>query len=384
MNLKDYIRGQRQGKEANQLERKAMDDPFLQDAIDGYDSMEGDHISMIEDLENRFSSPKKRINKQRWIWAATAAIILLIGIPLLLHKPYMEEDTAVASSDATPQKKEEEAPLLKDDTLLLADHHALNKREDTAPEARQTPSPALPAKTSLEMTKVKVTVNEETKAANVMEENVIEEIESVQDKEILQEKMFLKEPQPDKITVSGRILDETGEPLPGATIHLLNSSSGTISDTAGNFQLIVPQEGQGTLLASYIGMKTTPVPLKENAGDIMMKADDRALNEVVIVGYGIQKKERLTGSVSTIKERPVFGSKEFKEYFAGNYDKNICREQNITIVVEFFIDSVGRPSQINIKKNSCPALENEIKRLLLGSPHWTEINKKVTLQLDLP
>lgn len=87
MNFKDYIKGQRHGKEANQWERKAMDDPFLQDAIDGYDSVEGDHLSVIEKLEKRVSTTRRGISRPLWIWAAVAVIVLLIGIPLLLLLP---------------------------------------------------------------------------------------------------------------------------------------------------------------------------------------------------------------------------------------------------------------------------------------------------------
>lgn len=409
MNLRDYIRGQRQGKEANQLERKAMDDPFLQDAIDGYDSVEGDHMSAIENLEKRLVSPKKHSNKRMWIWAAAAAIILLIGIPLLLQKPYMEDDTTIVSSDTTPQKKGEETPPLKDDTVLLADHHELKK----------TPTSTLPAKTSRET--IEATAVEDIEVAEVMEE-----IESLPDKDIrlsniqsVTEKTFIRESQkevigtlagtegvtasryeqdknvrirgratsitqPDKIVVSGRIVDETGEPIPGVTIKHPNTPTGTVSDMAGNFLLIIPKDEKETLIASYIGMKDSSIPLKENVGDIMMKADDMALNEVVIVGHGIQKKGVFTGSVSSVSESSIFEEEEFREYFIENYDKDICVGQNIDIVVEFFIDPIGRPSQIDIKENNCPALENEIKRLLLGSPHWSKTDRKVTLQIKLP
>lgn len=418
MNLRDYIRGQRQGKEANQLERKAMDDPFLQDAIDGYDSVEGDHISTIENLEKRLSSTKKFINKQIWLWVAAAAIILLIGTPLLLKKPYIEDDIPLASSDIVPQKKETETPLLKEDTVLLADHHALNKKDVTEPKVKQTISPSLSVPTSRET--IEAAINKDSEVTEI-----VEEIKNDSDKDIpvstvqpTPERTFLGEPpkeitgiltrraageitsqqaqrkntwgktpsvtQPDKIIVSGRIVDETGEPLRGATICLSDTRTGTISDTTGNFQLIVPKEGQGALLASYIGMKNTPIPLKENVGDIMMKADDMALSEVTIVAYGTQKKELLTGSVSTVEGKTIFGEDEFKKYFTKNYDKDICAGQNITIMVEFFVDPIGRPSQINIKENSCPVLESEIKRLLLGSPLWSKINRKVILQIELP
>jgi hypothetical protein len=416
VNLKDYIRGQRQGKEANQLERKAMDDPFLQDAIDGYDSVEGDHISTIEDLKKRLSSPKKRINKKMWIWAAAAAILLLIGTPLLLYKPYTKEEITVVSSDIIQQKKEITTPSLQKDTVLVADHFEPKKEDDTTPKAKQTPSPPLPNKTYPEIIKPVAEVFEvpenrvsapdkELRLSTVQDDvaekmlikepqrNIAETLtgrvagiavsEREQDKNIRIRGISPSIPQPDKLFISGRIVDETGEPLAGAIIQLPNTLSGTVSDTAGNFRLTVPKEAQGTLLASYIGMKDTEIPLKEDAGDIMMKADEMALNETVVIGYGVQKKRLFARSASSVTAGEIFGEEEFRQYFIENYDKGICEGQKIIIVVEFFIDPIGRPANIDIKENSCPALDYEIKRLLLGSPPWSKTDRRVSLQIEL-
>ena len=403
MNLKDYIRGQRRGKEANQLERKAMEDPFLQDAIDGYDSVEGNHISAIDDLEKRLSTPKKRFNKRVWIGAAAAAVVLLIGIPLLLNKPYMAEESTVVSDII--QTEEEIAPsLIQKDTILVADHHELNKHHDTVSKVKETPSPSLPAEASPE--------NIELIAENVAEDTeVANDVKNVPDKEIrlstaldVREKTIIEEAQKeisetlagrvssistpptpsDKLFISGRIVDETGEPIPGVTIQLSNTHTGTVSDVAGNFQLIIPIDKQERLIASYIGMKNVEIPLKENTGDIMMRADDMALNETIVIGYGVAKKRLFARSTSSVSEKETFGEKEFKDYFIQNYDKEICEGQKLIITVEFFIDPMGRPAHIDIKENSCPGLESEIKRLLLGSPLWSKTNRKVTLQIELP
>ncbi len=403
MNLKDYIRGQRRGKEANQLERKAMEDPFLQDAIDGYDSVEGNHISAIDDLEKRLSTPKKRFNKRVWIGAAAAAVVLLIGIPLLLNKPYMAEESTVVSDII--QTEEEIAPsLIQKDTILVADHHELNKHHDTVSKVKETPSPSLPAEASPE--------NIELIAENVAEDTeVANDVKNVPDKEIrlstaldVREKTIIEEAQKeisetlagrvssistpptpsDKLFISGRIVDETGEPIPGVTIQLSNTHTGTVSDVAGNFQLIIPIDKQERLIASYIGMKNVEIPLKENTGDIMMRADDMALNETIVIGYGVAKKRLFARSTSSVSKKETFGEKEFKDYFIQNYDKEICEGQKLIITVEFFIDPMGRPAHIDIKENSCPGLESEIKRLLLGSPLWSKTNRKVTLQIELP
>lgn len=403
MNLKDYIRGQRRGKEANQLERKAMGDSFLQDAIDGYDSVEGNHISAIDDLEKRLSAPEKRFNKRIWIWAVAAAVVLLIGTPLLLNKPYMAEESTVVSDII--QTEEEIIPsLIQKDTILVADHHELNRNQDTASKVKETSSPSLPVEASSD--------NIQLIAENIAKDTEIaNDIKNVPDKEIrsltiqqIGKKTVMEERQKeisetlagrvsgisttitpaDKLFVSGRIVDETGEPLVGVIIQLSDTHTGTISDTAGNFQLIVPNDKQERLIASYVGMTNVEIPLKENAGDIMMRADDMALNETVVIGYGVPKKRLFARSTSSVNEKETFGEKEFKDYFIENYDKGICEGQKLIITADFFIDPMGRPAHIDIKENSCPALESEIKRLLLGSPHWSSKNRKVTLRIELP
>jgi hypothetical protein len=196
-------------------------------------------------------------------------------------------------------------------------------------------------------------------------------------------------------------VDETGEPLIGATILLRNSSLGTMTDIDGKFRLKVPANADSTLLASFIGMKQKEIPVKENVGDITLQSDDLALNEVVVVAFGSQKKKSIVGSVvttdsitktgsvgstdtiATDTNRVVFGNKEFTAYFEKHYDKRICEGEAIAFVVTFFIDSYGHPGRIHIKENSCPAMETEIKRLLLGSPPWSEVSREVTLIIEL-
>jgi len=82
MQLKDYIQGNRHGKEANRFEREAMNDPFLQGALDGFDSVAGDHSEIIEELEDKYTHPhsvSKPKNKALFYWIAVASISLLIG-----------------------------------------------------------------------------------------------------------------------------------------------------------------------------------------------------------------------------------------------------------------------------------------------------------------
>lgn len=106
-------------------------------------------------------------------------------------------------------------------------------------------------------------------------------------------------------TVRGQVLDSKGEPVIGATVMVKGVSSlGTVTDLDGNFT-INNAPLNGTLLVSYVGYTAQEVSYNNGrAGSITLIEDTKALQEVVVVGYGVQKKSDITGSVTSInKER---------------------------------------------------------------------------------
>lgn len=107
-------------------------------------------------------------------------------------------------------------------------------------------------------------------------------------------------------TITGTVLDETGEPLIGATVQEKgNTVNGTATDLDGRFTLKVKSD-KSTLLISYVGMDSMEFPLKGQTDvTITMKENSELLNEVVVVGYGTQKKSDITGSVASISEKQM-------------------------------------------------------------------------------
>jgi TonB-linked SusC/RagA family outer membrane protein len=100
-------------------------------------------------------------------------------------------------------------------------------------------------------------------------------------------------------TVKGAVVDETGEPVIGANVKVAGTATGTITDLDGNFTLSAPAGGK--LEISFIGYVTQVVNVPAN-GDVrvVLKEDAQTLDEVVVVGYGTQKKAHLTGSIATV------------------------------------------------------------------------------------
>lgn len=101
--------------------------------------------------------------------------------------------------------------------------------------------------------------------------------------------------------VTGKVKDSSGEPVIGASVIVKgNNTMGTITDFDGNFMLDVP--AKSVLVISYIGYVTQEVPTAgKNSLEIVLKEDTKTLDEVVVIGYGTQRKGDVTSSVASVK-----------------------------------------------------------------------------------
>ena len=105
-----------------------------------------------------------------------------------------------------------------------------------------------------------------------------------------------------KKQIRGSVLDESGQPLIGVNIGVKGTTSGTITDMDGKFNLDVSPNA--TLVISYIGYKTIEIKASDNL-KITLKEDAEALDEVVVIGYGVAKKSDLTGSVGNVSSEKI-------------------------------------------------------------------------------
>jgi TonB-linked SusC/RagA family outer membrane protein len=109
------------------------------------------------------------------------------------------------------------------------------------------------------------------------------------------------------LAITGKVTSETGEGLPGVTVVLKGTTNGASTDGSGNYSLTVPN-GSGSLVISFVGYTTREVAINNRSTiDVALTPDTKALEEVVVVGYGSQLKKEVTGSVQTI------ASKELKD-----------------------------------------------------------------------
>ena len=122
MPLKDYIQGNKRGKDANRLEREAMNDPFLQEALEGFDKVAGDHAKIVRQLEKKYSRRRTFVPQRRTLaplphkrmlvfWSVAASVLFfLIGfsVYLLLEK---KESKIPAFAENRPAENESIIPI---------------------------------------------------------------------------------------------------------------------------------------------------------------------------------------------------------------------------------------------------------------------------------
>ena len=157
----------------------------------------------------------------------------------------------------------------------------------------------------------KVNINIEGRKINEVLDDLLAETDiryTVKDRQILllnKESAESLEMQQNKI--SGIVTEKNGNPLPGVNVVVTGTSQGTITDAAGKYSIEVPS-GSKTLSFTFIGMEPQEVTIGGLSKlDVSMNESAIGLEEVVVVGYGTQKKVDLTGSVSTMS------SKEFEK-----------------------------------------------------------------------
>ena len=412
MKLLDYIRGLRKGKEAHRLEKESMQDPFLADAMDGYNQVEGNHEQRIEKLRMQVSAHSaKKKSTYAITWSIAACLIIGFGISsyFLFLKKSMTDEVFIAEESvstklaepaapptpaipatptvpATPQKeialattkvKTDSTPI-SEITARQADKKDMIAKIQTTSQPQGAPVAAVPMMEE---------VSEETAALQEVVAT-IDTFESESDKKMKLAKVATILPQNNMI--KGRVTDGKGEPLIGASVTYKGTNIGTITNMNGEFSL-VKKDDKKRLTAEYIGYD--PVEIQVDTSRTMliaMNENKQALNEVVVVGYGAKKNKKSTtlGSDAKVKEQtekeitpqPVIGKRSYQKYLKEHLVRPTdekCAQVKGKVVLTFLINKEGRPFYIKVKESLCESADKEAIRLIQEGPDWIYGNKLV-------
>ncbi|MEM7110518.1 MAG: carboxypeptidase-like regulatory domain-containing protein [Bacteroidota bacterium] len=177
---------------------------------------------------------------------------------------------------------------------------------------------------------------------------------------------------------------DDGEPLPGVNIALKDTDIGTVTDIDGNYSLNTQGSKEKTLVVSFIGMSTQEVEVGGRSQvDIQLSADVSQLSEVVVTGYGIEKKRQ--ASTTIVPANPEGGKAAYRKYLQDNV---IMPPDSIVskVTVRFNVLPDGTLSNFSVNKAPGPAYQEEAIRLIKEGPRWipaTENNAAVTDQIKV-
>lgn len=406
MKLLDYIRGLRKGKEAHRLEKESMQAPFLADAMDGYNQVEGNHEQRIEKLRMQVSAHSaKKKNTYAITWSIAACLIIGFGISsyFLFLKKSMTDEVFIAEESVSTKLAEPAAPLtpaipatptvpatpqkeialattkVKTDSTPVSEITArqANKKDMIAKiQATSQPQQGVLVATVPVMEEV----SEETAALQEVVATM-DTFESESDKKMKLAKVATILPQNNMI--KGRVTNEKGEPLIGASVTYKGTNIGTITNMNGEFSL-VKKDDKKRLTAQFIGYD--PVEIRVDTSRTMliaMNENKQALNEVVVVGYGAKKNKKSVTAGTVVKgneqankditPQPVIGKRKFQKYLKENLVRPTdekCAQVKGKVVLTFLVNKEGRPFSIKVKESLCESSDKEAIRLIQEGPDW--------------
>ncbi len=404
MKLTDYIQGPRKGKNAHRIELEAMRDPFLSDAIEGFNSVEGDHIQRIHAMQKRIKGSSK-VNYRRIVSIAAGLLVLIsIGGYFFLKenkpspgyysqvvKPFDRQteilpkqkipeviDTETTGPEVFTQKEiSRQRNLSKKKNLpedIRAETEESNETSTRSISAGHYSESFIDKPLLLDLPDtIRLATVSKIKPANYLQDSISQKIG------------FASLAQP--FLIKGKITDEDGEPIIGASIINKGTKEGTLSNTEGFFEL--QTNGDQTLWVNYIGYMPMEISVNSSRSlEIAMREDQRTLSEVVVTGYGISQKKSLTGSFSKKETsgtpKPVIGKDAYDKYIKNNLvhpsDKT-CKNIRGKVVLTFRIDNDGIPTDIFVKESLCSSADAEAIRLVKEGPAWSSGDKEATVTI---
>lgn len=388
MKLLDYIRGNRKGKDAHRLEKKSMRDPFLADAIEGYDKVKGDYARNIWNL-NRELMARTNVKNDRYVLRWSIAAFLVLGLGISSYFVFIKSGTVNNAVNGGSVMAETEVAPVMENTYVARDMsvadsikpHARKDRGNNSLIAKAEPpvtiSNILPALKSVDEEEILI-LNEE--------ENIPKPVASLPAESGMNASFAApyaldshKAKSADDI-IKGTVLDEKGEPLVGVYVKLKDEDISALTDKKGEF--VLNGKYGKDIQAYYIGCN--PVTVSADTGNILitMKENETILCEVVTTGYGYSKAKArkipaVPGGESTVTSVPVIGFSKYKKYLRDNMIRPSdarCKNVRGKVIVAFFVDADGRPYDVTVKKGLCDSADEEAVRLVEEGPAWSQSN----------
>jgi TonB family protein len=366
--IEKYRRGELSAKEMHELEKRALSDPFLADALEGIGTIsEADLATDIAEL-NRAIKPKKRVIFTPLRIAAGVVVLITAGTYLFWPSELPTQMAEVTGEQAT------EKTANPDSLSKTQPADQLTLTEETKGEETQETN-------SRENLALKKTEPSSTTAAKQKSDAPASDEAQTKESEVAPAIANSNAATSASKLISGTVTGaEDGLPLPGVSIKVKGTSLGTTTDLTGHYSLSVPDST--SLVFSFVGMQTSESDIDALSKlDVKMNEDVSQLNEVVITRSAIPRPANLEPVV--ILAEPVGGIKAYDQYMEDNlrYPQQAV-ENNVRgrVVVEFNVGVDGSLNNFVVMRSLGYGCEDEVIRLVKEGPNWrptTEDNKPV-------
>lgn len=441
--IEKYIKGELTPAERHALERKALNDPFLAEALEGAQLIKIDEFADdVGELQKKIAGKK---NIPFWMWpariAAGLAILLVSGYivwsvldeeptqdlamekneatspPIAtsdsiapatetLSTPVTEQPGAgpsegekdIASRSATPFKKEEKLPATAEAERKTEPEIADIVAEESQPDAIKATEPLAQSKPiGKEIDVTKTDDVQRAKKLAITSDDKKKEMPSRLDAApaVAESRDAGLASSLTNNVIRGQVTSaEDGSPLPGINVIIKGTTIGTTTDALGNYQITVPNTNPA-LVFSFIGLQGTEVQAENRKEvDVQMALDVTQLSEVVVTGYGTPTGESMPPTVDMA--HPEIGNRAYKQYLEKNlrYPQTaISTKTEGRVTVEFTIEPDGTLTNFTIIRGIGSGCDEELIRLIQEGPKWVPTKRdnvpvqdkvKVRLKFELP
>lgn len=375
------------------LEKAALEDPFLADALEGYtahvETLSYDVVELNLRLNERLKESKENKPvpvvplRRNWWWSAAAAVLIVVSAAVAYRLIWSNEDQSIARKEPTV-KKTKETPLTNaNDSGEKTDAPVGYTKEKMAP-AKQHASEEEDLAATTKSADLILSDNDRKQKDKA---SALQELAKAEHKQAQQRANAMLKNERPAFQIRGEVLDVQQKPVSGVVVTLEKEKTATLTDSLGRFSLR-SKDSSAVATLDVLGFVPQKVELKNNtaANRITLENSSAAMEEVVVVGYGRQKKKMVTGSVSKtvntnpLKAVPEAGWAAYNQYLLDSSRlKGAEGVPTPIVIVSFEVRASGKLTRFRIEQSAGAAYDKEALRLIKEGPSWkTTTGKKET------
>ncbi|MGQ8336675.1 carboxypeptidase-like regulatory domain-containing protein [Sunxiuqinia sp. A32] len=419
-----YLNNQMTDAERNAFERMLQKYPFEAEALEGLQQISPMDLSNdLKDISEKIA-PKKRRNSGWYRAAAILLLLITVGVSwfVLNEQPPVQElaeskkiektEVQIPPSQAEPQLPEPRKGVGEKDAAAsheMAEESVEKKIVKTqilksapvpkAEEDAQAIQLMIAEEKTVEMQEDKAETTTALKA-NFAAENDSQPIaqraatlRKTPESAVTEAKLTANKPQMAKgnaKVVTGKVISlDDSLPLPGVTIVEKATSNGTVSDIDGNFTLQLANESDSVLVASFVGMDEKEFNPSDDSNLVIgLEPSQLALDEVVAVGYGVQKRSTVADSAergdNDRDAMPKIGWKNYQAYLdsACSNPEIGLPDSKVVVKLSFIVNENGEAEQFEILRTTDEAYNQEAIQIIQSGANWLPKIKSSTTTLE--